>query len=157
MSAGGLTAPQCAICLEDFGGGDGDPADAPAVQRAAMPCCARQASTIAYCTPCLRIICDRAPGGAVGQCPTCRAHFSIDGEGAVRTAVRRSPCLICRQERLIVDEECCGPCLLGRRLGPLRYECERCHRLQRIPHPMWRYQESPEAFGTDTWACHAAW
>ena len=45
--------------------------------------------------------------------------------------------------------------LTGRRLGPLRYECDRCHRVQLIAHPMYRYQPDPLTFGTDTWACHA--
>ncbi len=36
----------------------------------------------------------------------------------------------------------------------LLYECDRCHRLQRIPHPMWRYQTSPDSFGDTSWACH---
>jgi hypothetical protein len=36
---------------------------------------------------------------------------------------------------------------------PLRYQCDRCHGLQRIPHPMWRYMPAPDAFGTETWAC----
>ena len=62
-------------------------------------------------------------------------------------------CRLCQQNRVIVDESCCGLCLLGMRL-PLRYECERCHGLQKIAHPMWRYQETVDAFGNDTWACH---
>ena len=31
-----------------------------------------------------------------------------------------------------------------------------CGRFQQIPHPMWRYQSSPDAFGTASWACHGA-
>ena len=61
---------------------------------------------------------------------------------------------MCRQERLIVDESCCSACLLGRRLGPLRYECDSCHRVQPIVHPMYRYQPTAADFGNDTWACH---
>ncbi|CAE8715823.1 unnamed protein product, partial [Polarella glacialis] len=26
--------------------------------------------------------------------------------------------------------------------------------VQRIPHPMWRYQASPTEFGGSSWACH---
>ena len=141
-----MAATQCAICLEDEPGAAGGP------PRAAMPCCAREAATIAYCVPCVRIICERAPGG-VGQCPTCRSHVRVDDSGEVHPAVRRDRCRLCRQNRVIADESCCGPCLLGMRL-PLRYECERCHGLQKIAHPMWRYQEAVDAFGNDTWACH---
>ena len=39
---------------------------------------------------------------------------------------------------------------------PLLYECARCGGVQRIPHPMWRYQPTPSAFGDVTWACHVA-
>lgn len=120
-----------------------------------MPCCARTDSTIAYCVPCVRIIVSRAPGGRIGQCPTCRQHVSVDAAGVIRKAERRDMCAMCRQQRVIVDESCCSACLSGRRLGPLRYECDRCHRVQRIAHPMYRYQPNPLAFGTDTWACHS--
>lgn len=141
------SSSSCAICLEE---GVGD-----SLQRAVMPCCARENSTIAYCVPCMRIIVARAPGGRVGQCPTCRQHVSVDGDGVVHKAERRDTCLMCRQQRIIVDESCCSACLLGRRLGPLRYECDGCHRVQLIAHPMYRYQRDPLTFGTDTWACHA--
>ena len=126
-------ASTCAICLED---GVGD-----TLQRALMPCCTRTDSTIAYCVPCMRTIVARAPGGRVGQCPTCRQHVSVDAEGVVHKAERRDTCAMCRQQRLIVDELCCSACLLGRRLGPMRYECDRCHRVQHIAHPM--YLPSP--------------
>ena len=122
-------ASTCAICLED---GVGD-----TLQRALMPCCTRTDSTIAYCVPCMRTIVARAPGGRVGQCPTCRQHVSVDAEGVVHKAERRDTCAMCRQQRLIVDELCCSACLLGRRLGPMRYECDRCHRVQHIAHPMY--------------------
>jgi len=79
----------------------------------------------------------------------------VDGDGVVHKAERRDTCLMCRQQRIIVDESCCSACLLGRRLGPLRYECDGCHRVQLIAHPMYRYQRDPITFGTDTWACHA--
>ena len=36
----------------------------------------------------------------------------------------------------------------------LRYECEQCRRFQRIPHPMYRYQPTPQQFGDVSWACH---
>jgi hypothetical protein len=47
----------------------------------------------------------------------------------------------------------CELCLLGSEYQ-FRYECERCHQVQSIPHPMWRYQPTAAAFGDTSWACH---
>lgn len=52
-----------------------------------------------------------------------------------------------------MDRGMCDACLLGMRYQ-LHYECQRCHKAQQIPHPMWRYQETPLEFGNITWACH---
>lgn len=43
-------------------------------------------------------------------------------------------------------------CSVGIR-SPLKYECERCNAVSLIPHPMYRYQESPAAFGNNPWFC----
>ena len=46
-------------------------------------------------------------------------------------------------------------CALGFPIDRCRgYECARCHRIQEIPHPMWRYQKGPNDYGTASWACH---
>eukprot|EP00569_Conticribra_weissflogii_P011826 CAMPEP_0171376380 /NCGR_PEP_ID=MMETSP0879-20121228/18552_1 /TAXON_ID=67004 /ORGANISM="Thalassiosira weissflogii, Strain CCMP1336" /LENGTH=281 /DNA_ID=CAMNT_0011886189 /DNA_START=19 /DNA_END=860 /DNA_ORIENTATION=- len=47
----------------------------------------------------------------------------------------------------------CTDCQRGMS-NTLHYQCQRCHRIQRIPHPMYRYQNSPLEFGTTSWACH---
>jgi hypothetical protein len=132
----------CSVCLEDE----------TEENRAKMPCCSRDTSTIAYCRRCVEIICERSPGH-VGRCPTCNKFIAIDSSGSVSVTERVAACAICRQERTIIDLNCCSPCLLGRRYA-LVYECNRCHQLQRIPHPMWNYQPTPQEFGTDSWACH---
>jgi hypothetical protein len=64
-------------------------------------------------------------------------------------------CVICNQvkEHLVENDNVCDACFLGRR-SPLLYECEQCHGIQRIPHPMYRYQPSVSEFGRVTWACH---
>uniref|UniRef100_A0A6V1SUF4 ZZ-type domain-containing protein n=1 Tax=Heterosigma akashiwo TaxID=2829 RepID=A0A6V1SUF4_HETAK len=62
-------------------------------------------------------------------------------------------CALCMQEKEIVQYGLCAPCVLGSH-HVLRYECDRCHSTQEIPHPMWMYQPSPEEFGRATWACH---
>ena len=140
---GSSSSAACCICFEE--GEDGE--------LVRMPCCGRTESSIMYCLHCLRIISSRSLG-QVGQCPTCRKYFSVDTAGTVHQAEQRAQCLMCLQTRVIVDERCCGPCLLGRDL-PFLYECETCRLYQRIHHPMWKYQATPGDFGTDTWACRA--
>jgi hypothetical protein len=104
------------------------------------------------------VICVQGPGG-VGRCPNCRSYVKkADGGGGFEVADQVDTCSLCNQVRVIVAEDgrlkMCDACTLGRQ-HPLLYECEGCGRFQRIPHPMWRYQErGPNAFGTVTWACH---
>jgi hypothetical protein len=73
-------------------------------------------------------------------------------------------CAVCNQVRPVVARgrgrgqqavALCGACSVGVR-QPLRYECQGCGETQRIPHPMYRYQDDgPHAFGNNTWACHS--
>lgn len=128
----------CAVCFE-------------ADNLVDMPCCGREGGTAGYCRRCLEIICQQGHG--VGRCPSCRQHISIQGS-IVSISERRAQCLMCRQSRIIIDRNMCDACLLGSQLPPIRYECSHCHRHQRIPHPMFRYQASPAEFGTASWACH---
>ena len=66
----------------------------------------------------------------------------------------RGTCRLCMQEKDLVDERSvCDACAYGARFT-LRHECSVCAHVQRIPHPMWRYQPSAEAFGNVSWACH---
>eukprot|EP00117_Sycon_ciliatum_P010202 scpid97984/ scgid12194/ len=62
-------------------------------------------------------------------------------------------CGCCGQPRPVVRDGFCQPCLEGMAM-PMKYECDRCHREQRIPHPMWRYQGKADEFTGATWACH---
>jgi hypothetical protein len=133
---------QCAICLEDGALG----------HKATMPCCARDGSTIAFCRRCTEVICERG-GGGVGRCPTCRHYIKIGGDGEVELAVLTANCRQCQQMRVIVDNDMCERCLLGTKYC-FTYECDGCHQLQRIPHPMFMYQRAAAEFSTDTWACH---
>ena len=128
----------CAICFES-------------TDLVALPCCAREeTSTTRFCLRCVELLCEHA--GGVGRCPKCRAWIAVR-DGRVVRSERIAQCVMCRQRRTIVDRDRCDACLLGDR-HCLRYECARCHLAQRIPHPMWRYQDSPTAFGAETWACH---
>ena len=36
----------------------------------------------------------------------------------------------------------------------LGYECNRCHQIQPIPHPMYRSQRGPREYSNWSWACH---
>jgi len=132
---------QCAVCYEDC----------PASSEAQMPCCYNPTSTLRYCQQCVEIICESPPG----RCPTCSSPIQMSSNGVVTSSERQDPCRMCGQTRTIVDDQrmICECCMLGLRYC-FNYECDSCHRVQRIPHPMWKYQELPTAFSQDTWACH---
>jgi len=128
----------CAVCLEE----------AP---HALMPCCGKDGSTTGYCRRCIELICEHNQG--VGRCPSCRKYIIIDSTGKIVVTDKHGQCRMCRQWKTLIDQGQCDACLLGQRF-PLKYECDRCHRVQQIPHPMWRYQPAPTEFGGATWACH---
>eukprot|EP00913_Durusdinium_trenchii_P028150 g26394.t1 len=88
--------------------------------------------------------CSLVPSGNKQRC---------EDDGVPSITENRGQCQMCRQMHILVDQGMCEACNLGRRYV-FRYECQRCHRLQRIPHPMWRYQATPTDFSSSTWACH---
>ncbi|EOD04202.1 hypothetical protein EMIHUDRAFT_221283 [Emiliania huxleyi CCMP1516] len=47
----------------------------------------------------------------------------------------------------IEEADAVDTCTLCQQRHTLRYECEQCRRFQRIPHPMYRYQPTPQQFG----------
>ncbi len=129
----------CAVCLDS-------------TELVLMPCCGRETSTTRFCQLCIGTICSLAPGG-FGQCPKCRKTITIE-DGKISLATRKGKCRMCCQgNKVIVQQGLCEACLYGSQFT-LAYECDRCHRTQRIPHPMWRYQPAPDAYGGATWACH---
>ena len=141
-AAGAPDGFTCAVCYEDYG----------AENRAILPCCGKVESTVQYCKRCIEIIVEQGFGGTVGRCPTCSQLISIQG-GVITGGHIVSSCRMCMQERPIADSRSvlCEMCVLGRSFT-MRYECERCHRIQRIPHPMFRYQEEgATSFGTTSW------
>lgn len=115
-----------------------------------MPCCGNVNSTTRFCLRCIEMICKH--GGGIGRCPKCRTTIVVE-KGEVKINKKKSQCRMCRQQHVIVGKGMCDACNIGS-LKPLVYECERCHRNQRIPHPMYRYQTTPEAYGASSWACH---
>jgi hypothetical protein len=134
----------CSVCLED----DLD----AATQRGVMPCCRRPDSTTSICRQCQQALIPARP--RVGRCPFCRTHLQwLDGPGGdLEVARGAGQCRVCGQHRLLVTPNVCDACEVGLHVV-LRYECDRCHRVAAIPHPMYRYQRTPEAFSDDTWFC----
>jgi len=132
------------------------------------------------CTYCILVLTSPAMSGSyrIGRCPRCLDWIKVqilrhddDDDGTNckddvgnsstnKTGIRvekiavHGQCLICNQEKeyLVENGEVCDSCFLGRR-QPLKYECQQCHHYQNIPHPMYRYQEQQDQFGTVTWAC----
>jgi hypothetical protein len=136
----------CAVCYEDYA----------AERRAVLPCCGTRESTVQYCQRCIEIIVEQGFGGTVGRCPTCSQLISIQG-GVITGGHLVSRCRMCMQEKPIAcpRKVLCELCVLGHSLPPMRYECQKCGRIQQIPHPMFRYQEEgPRSFGNVSWACH---
>jgi len=137
----------CSVCLLE------------GIQSVRMPCHATpEGSTLVFCRRCIEIICDQSKS-KVGRCPSCRKHISIHPTtGEISIAERMGTCRMCCQpNKNIVDfnRQLCDKCLYGT-THVYRYECDRCHQFQKIPHPMWQYQATPEQYGTATWACHMA-
>jgi len=120
-----------------------------------MPCCYIEGSSTQYCKSCIEIIAQTGFDGRIGKCPTCSTSYKIENGVVVQSLMTEGICSMCRQMKGIVDKDrrFCDACLLGCNYS-FKYECDRCHLIQTIPHPMWRYQETPNTFGTATWACH---
>ena len=99
---------------------------------------------------------DNTPKDTVGICPICKKSFQMEFKvTGLKTFEVRGQCRMCCQGNKVIvsSDNLCENCLLGK-AHPYRYICDRCGRTQVIPHPMWRYQSSPDQFGTATWACH---
>jgi hypothetical protein len=149
---------QCAICFDEA------LASSNTITFARFPCCghADESSTIKICTSCVLVLTNPTSDGEsrVGRCPRCRSWIVVrvlslaqHNEMQISAVSAAGTCRICNQVKdHLVDQEACDSCFLGLRY-PLLYECDSCHTTQRIPHPMYRYQKSPEDFGNVTWAC----
>ena len=140
----------CAICYENFDDHD--------VILACMPCnCEREEASTKFCVRCIELVCERSSfHNNIGRCPRCSTLIQVKDQRIIVAAEQPSiQCIMCQQLRFPSAErsDLCAPCFIGAN-NPLRYECDRCHRVQRIDHPMYRYQLTPNSFGTATWACH---
>lgn len=135
----------CAVCLEIINNEN----------LIVMPCCGTTGSTIQYCKLCIEVIAQLGIEGRIGRCPTCMKYYEFVNGVVVSNPIRSMQCRMCCQLKVIADlrRNLCDKCLLGQSFS-FSYECNRCHRIQRIPHPMWQYQASPTEFTTASWACH---
>ena len=92
----------------------------------------------------------------VGTCPGCRARIglrNVEGRLAVVRQSNSGTCMMCCQKHELVERGLCVACLYGQQHA-FRYVCHMCNRTQRIPHPMYRYQQTPDELSTASWACH---
>lgn len=160
-SENGSNVLQCAICFDEA------TASSKRITFAKFPCCGHsgteETTTVKICTACVLVLTSPTSDGTsrIGRCPRCRVWIvaktpqSTDDFALEITAVEAAgQCLVCNQvrEHLVEDESVCDACFIGRR-HPFLYECQQCHVTQRIPHPMYRYQDKPDQFGNVTWAC----
>ena len=123
-----------------------------------MPCCGTETSTIKYCGGCIKLMCDAddTQKGTVGVCPICKKSFEMEFKvTALKKFEVRGRCVMCCQGNKVIvsPDSLCENCLLGK-AHPYKYTCDRCGKSQVIPHPMGRYQNSSDEFGSATWACH---
>ena len=134
---------QCCICFKNDAG--------PLLL---MPCCGTPSSSSLFCHACLKAICDMANNARpnFGQCPICRKAFEFKN-GELSIGQYRGQCRMCCQTYELGPDHLCEKCVVGRDYA-LRYICDRCGKTQTIPHPMWKYQATPEEKGTASWACH---
>jgi len=126
------------------------------VSRAHLPCCERVGSTVQFCIPCLVILSERSTSlDNITECPRCKKYIQVRNGDIINVDQAPIECAMCKQKRIASDSNAsvCSACFSGMN-SPLRYECSQCHRVQRIPHPMYRYQESTTVFSTASWACH---
>jgi hypothetical protein len=152
---------QCAICFDEA------TASSKRITFAKFPCCGHsgteETTTVKICTACVLVLTSPTSDGTsrIGRCPRCRVWIVVktpqstdDFELEITAVAAVGQCLVCNQvkEHLVEDESVCDACFIGRR-HPFLYECQQCHVNQRIPHPMYRYQDKPDQFGNVTWAC----
>lgn len=121
-----------------------------------MPCCHKDQSSVQFCEDCIAALCSRSSINTF-SCPICRSFVALeDGHLLKKTGV--DTCSVCHNISHIESESprMCGGCAKKRNdYGRLRYECEQCHRLQHIAHPVFRYQLTTSSFTRIAgWTCH---
>jgi hypothetical protein len=140
----------CAICLTEN------------ISCLRMSCCYREGSDLVYCLSCLHLLAHEH-SRSIGKCPTCRKEYQLqlDNDGNFIGMLSGSEipkimgtCMYCRQHRELGSQSRkCEKCELGSQYN-FAYQCNTCQGIQRIPHPMWIYQASPNDFSGASWFCH---
>mmetsp|Transcript_13035 Transcript_13035/g.15563 ORF Transcript_13035/g.15563 Transcript_13035/m.15563 type:complete len:260 (-) Transcript_13035:95-874(-) len=133
----------CSICFTDFVKGSFDPV--------LMPCCGMIGSSVSFCKPCLKVMCKH---DSIAKCPSCRKPFFIIDD-QISNNIPTQRCRMCCQLKILSGNQgLCIACEIGS-ANLLRYECHKCHGIQKIPHPMYRYQVKSNEYGySSSWACH---
>ena len=104
----------------------------------------------------------------MGKCPICMKIFIKVGSDLWRPNGRCQMCghsgmilaslhfCMVENNELKMNGYCdnCWLCFAYPETYRFEYECNKCGKFQTIPHPMYRYQTTPDAFGTASWACH---
>jgi len=93
--------------------------------------------------------------GGIGTCPRCRERLQIKQGSILIPPPNIGRCVMCSHKckELFRGTKLCKDCFEGVE-NPYRYLCKQCHRVQRIYHPMYKYQSTPTEHGNVTWACH---
>ena len=122
-------------------------------QLCTLPCCYKENSSVQFCLRCIDYLCSQSTIG-VGCCPNCRSFIENDS-GVIRIKKNVGKCSVCEQAQLMAHHNMCEGCLNHRNIFSfMRYECEECCGLQRIPFPMWRYQLTTSFFTRRAkWLC----
>jgi hypothetical protein len=144
----------CAICFDDV-----TSFQKTATTFCLLPCCGSEGrearSSTKICTACMLLLSQPVSDKRIGRCPRCREWLVIQQDGLDISVLKSAGmCQVCNQvkEVLLEDDNVCDACFLGR-THPLYYECQSCRQFQCIPHPMYRYQATPQDYGTTSWAC----
>ena len=119
----------CSICLLEL----------PSDEKVKMPCCNVEGSSLSYCKRCIEIISENGINGSIGKCPTCTSYYTVSNKIVCTVRSFIGKCSRCMQPKDIADRKdmLCEACLLGT-LHSYHYECQKCHKIQVILHPMWR-------------------
>ena len=59
----------------------------------------------------------------------------------------------CRNKKVCGDPNLCENCKEAS-IGTLRYTCQSCHRVQTIPHPIWKSQKTAKTETEQSWMCY---
>lgn len=141
----------CVVCLQDQ--------DYSSLM--IMPCCGNTLeSSIKFCRTCIGKIAETGIRSYIGKCPMCPLHFTLGFDGLVQICQEQDVPQICRLchcecEGVDPEKKLCPLCVIGSE-NFFRYECEDCHNVQSVPHPLWMSQPLPGEYSVNTWMCYSS-